>query len=369
MASIVMVIVAVVATVFTAGAALAVVAPAAAAGLSTAAAGIAALSGAVGGSIGFGAAVIGGMAGSIASQLAGNALGVSNGFSWGQVAAGGLGAGIGAGIGSLVSGGQTAQQLAQAGSYGKIATTAVLNSFGNYGASKIVGLDTSFSWRSVASSALASMATARISQGLGLTTDNFKSNFINGVIGAQVGSSVQTLMGKGGRLSYVDVAADAFGNAIGNGLIEASLDGGSFFGPKSGVPSERQKVIDAAFELKASAGYAENNNGVLSSGLMASLAANQFDKMRNSGQLPDNLTSDDLRYLSRQAQANEGVLESGLYESVFGKRAGIKPWFSAAVNDIPIFWVLIARLRTPVRWRWIWQTPLELVSIMSGLKE
>ncbi|XVN20314.1 hypothetical protein QZH46_10765 [Pseudomonas corrugata] len=85
--------------------------------------------------------------------------------------------------------------------------------------------------------------------------------------------------------------------------------------------------------MKASAGYAENNNGVLSSGLMASLAANQFDKMRNSGQLPDNLTSDDLRYLSRQAQANEGVLESGLYESVFGKRAGIKPWFSAAVND------------------------------------
>ncbi|WP_221928406.1 LysM peptidoglycan-binding domain-containing protein [Pseudomonas kilonensis] len=261
LASVVMVVVAVVATVLTAGAAL--VAMGAAAGYTTVGAGIAALSGGIGGWAGLGAAFIGGMAGSAAAQLAGNAMGVTDGFSWGQVAMGGLGAAVGAGVGGLVSGGQTAQQLAQTGSYGKIATAAVLNSFGNYGASKIVGLDTSFSWRSIATSALASVATARISQGLGLTTDNFKSNFINGVIGAQVSSSAQALIGKGGKLDYAEVAADAFGNAIGNGLIEASLPEGNFFGPESGATSKRQEVVADAFERAARISYAENYDAAL----------------------------------------------------------------------------------------------------------
>ena len=259
LASVVMVVVAVVATIFTAGAAL--VAVGAAGGATIAGAGVAALSGAAGWA-GFGAAIVGGMAGSAAAQLAGNAMGVTDGFSWGQVAMGGLAAGIGAGVGNLVSGGQTVQELAKVGSYGKIATAAVLNSFGNYGASKIVGLDTSFSWRSIATSALASVATARISKGLGLTTDNFKSNFMNGIIGAQVGSSVQALIGKGGKLDYVDVAADAFGNAIGNGLIEASL-GGDFFGPESGAMSKRQGIVADAFERAARISYAEKYDAAL----------------------------------------------------------------------------------------------------------
>ncbi|SDA89538.1 YD repeat-containing protein, partial [Pseudomonas sp. NFACC15-1] len=277
LASVVMVVVAVVATVFTAGAAL--VAVGAAGGATIAGAGVAALSGAAGWA-GFGAAIVGGMAGSAAAQLAGNAMGVTDGFSWGQVAMGGLGAAVGAGVGGLVSGGQTVQQLAQTGSYGKIATAAVLNSFGNYGASKIVGLDASFSWRSIATSALASVATARISKGLGLTTDNFKSNFMNGVIGAQVSSSVQALIGKGGKLDYADVAADAFGNAIGNGLIEASL-GGNFFGPESGQKSRRQQIVDKAFERREQANYAENHSDFLADNPSVLLDDNPFQRMRS----------------------------------------------------------------------------------------
>ncbi|WP_434577356.1 LysM peptidoglycan-binding domain-containing protein [Pseudomonas sp. Z5-35] len=313
LASVVMVVVAVVATVFTAGAALAAVG--AAGSMTIAGAGVAALSGAAGWA-GLGAAFVGGMAGSAAAQLAGNAMGVTDGFSWGQVAMGGLGAAVGAGVGGLVSGGQTVQQLAQVGSYGKIATAAVLNSFGNYGASKIVGLDTSFSWRSIATSALASVATARISQGLGLTTDNFKSNFINGVIGAQVGSSVQALIGKGGKLDYADVAADAFGNAIGNGLIEASLPGGNFFGPRSG-DSERQKIVNGAFKRREQAGYTEQNSDIPSNGFSASLATNQFQEMLDSGQLPDTLTSAEVTHLAREAEKNGGILPDNLRRAVF----------------------------------------------------
>ncbi|WP_218276765.1 LysM peptidoglycan-binding domain-containing protein [Pseudomonas sp. FW305-70] len=328
LASVVMVVVAVVATVFTAGAALAVMAPAAAAGLSTAAAGLAALSGAATGWAGLGAAVVGGMAGSAAAQLAGNAMGVTNGFSWGQVAMGGLAAGVGAGVGGLVAGGQTAQQLAQAGSYGKIATTAVLNSFGNYGASKIVGLDVSFSWRSIATSALASVATARISKGLGLDTDNFKSNFFNGVIGAQVSSSVQALIGKGGKLDYASVAADAFGNAIANGLIEASLPGGNFFGPESGRMSQRQIVVDGAFKRREQVSYAAKNSDILSRNPMASLATNQFQEMLDNGQLYDTTTTAELTHLAREAEKNEGVLPDYLRRAVFNVS---EPLFSAGV--------------------------------------
>nr|WP_274517543.1 glycohydrolase toxin TNT-related protein [Pseudomonas sp. GM48] len=324
LASVVMVVVAVVATVFTAGAALAAVG--AAGGLSIGAAGVAALSGAAGWA-GLGAAVVGGMAGSAAAQLAGNAMGATSGFSWGQVAMGGLAAGVGAGVGGLVAGGQTAQQLAQAGNYGKIASAAVLNSIGNYGASKIVGLDASFSWRSIATSALASVATARISQGLGLATDNFKNNFINGVIGAQVNSSVRALIGKGGKLDYANVAADAFGNAIGNGLIEASLPGGSFFGPKSGN-SQRQNIVDEAFKRGAQASFTENNSDVLSKNLMASLATNQFQQMLDNGQLPDTLTTAEVTHLAREAEKNGGVLPDNLRRAVFNVA---EPLFSAGV--------------------------------------
>ena len=326
LASVVMVVVAVVATVFTAGAALAAIAPAAAAGFTVAGAGVAALSGAAGWA-GFGAAIVGGMAGSAAAQLAGNAMGVTEGFSWGQVAMGGLAAGIGAGVGNLVSGGQTAQQLAQTGSYGKVATAAVLNSFGNYGASKIVGLDTSFSWRSIATSALASVATARISKGVGLTTDNFKSNFMNGVIGAQVSSSVQALIGKGGKLDYADVAADAFGNAIGNGLIEASLPDGNFSGPRSG-DSERQKIVNGAFQRREQVRYTEQNSDIPSNDFSASLATNQFQEMLDSGQLPDTLTSAELTHLAREAEKNGGILPDNLRRAVFDVA---EPLFSAGV--------------------------------------
>lgn len=249
LASVVMVVVAVVATVFTAGAAAPLLGVASAG--TVLGTGAAVLTGAAGITMGsIGAAFIGGAVGSAASQLVGKSMGVVDSFSWSKVAASGVGAGIGAGVGSIVAGGKTAQQLAEAGSYGKIAAGSVLNTLGNYAANKIIGLEASFSWTGMASAALSSVASAGISNGLGLSTDNFRSNFFNGVVGAQVNSSVQTLFGKGGKLDYGSVAADAFGNAIGNGVVEASL-GGGFFGPASGDLSQKQKIVARAFAVTA----------------------------------------------------------------------------------------------------------------------
>ncbi|MEO4049455.1 hypothetical protein AAFN46_20545, partial [Pseudomonas sp. CAU 1711] len=72
-----------------------------------------------------------------------------------------------------------------------------------------------------------------------MTTDNFKGNLISGLAGGQINGSVRRLMGVGGKIDYTSIAADAFGNAIGNGLIEASL-GGNFLGPKEGQLSQRE---------------------------------------------------------------------------------------------------------------------------------
>jgi hypothetical protein len=171
------------------------------------------------------------------------AMGVVDGFSWRQVAAGALSAGAGSAISGYVTGGKLTTELIRSNSYGKIAASAALNAAGSYASNKIAGLDASFSWASIASSAVASVASAGVSKGLGLTTDNFAHNLANGLIGGQIGGSTQRLMGVGGKIDYAAVAADAFGNAIGNGIVEASLTNGNFWGPEQGRQSQREAEI------------------------------------------------------------------------------------------------------------------------------
>jgi LysM repeat protein len=234
--SIVMAVVAVVAAVFTAGAALVGFGAFSAgftAGMSAVmSAGVGAFAG--GSLAAIGAAGLGAAVGSAASQAAGMAMGVVDKFSWSQVAVAGITAGIGAGVGGAVSGWSTTAQ---------ITTTASASYVGNYAASKVAGLDASFSWSGMAASVISSIATSAFSksalgQKLGMTTDNFKGNLARSLVGRQISTSTQRLMGNGGKMDYAAVAADAFGNAIGNGLVEASL--GSFFGPKDGQPSQRE---------------------------------------------------------------------------------------------------------------------------------
>ena len=101
----IMVVVAVVATIYTAGAASAYFAGTAQVGFgATMAAGATALTGGAGLSLGasIGLGAMAGAAGSIASQVAGNALGIQDGFSWKGVAMGALGGAISAGTTSVL---------------------------------------------------------------------------------------------------------------------------------------------------------------------------------------------------------------------------------------------------------------------------
>jgi len=232
MASIVMTVVAVVATVLTAGAA------AAAIGAVTGASGLfavgsaALLGGSAGGiSMGFGtafaASIIGGAVGSAASQLTGMAFGVLDKFSWRQVAVGGLTAGATAGVGGFLS-------AAQPGSWAEVASAALqrkdfvghsLKGVFSYGTSqavgRVAGMDTSFSWRDLAASAVGSAAAGTVGNTSvfeGLT--ELTRSTITGQLGAFASAKIKDQWFGGRSVNYGQVAADAFGNALGNYVVD-----------------------------------------------------------------------------------------------------------------------------------------------------
>ncbi|SFL03892.1 LysM peptidoglycan-binding domain-containing protein [Pseudomonas sp. NFACC46-3] len=291
LASVVMVVVAVVATVLTAGAA----APAAAAVVGSsaigglAATGVAVLSGAAGWA-GLGAAVLGGVVGSAASQLAGKAMGVVDSFSWGQVAVGGITAGATAGFGTLAQtgaigswAGTAAKFMSDGGGYG--AGYAALGTF-NYAnsqlASRIVGLDTSFSWRNVAASAVG----ATIAGYAGGGSSGLVNSTIRGQVSAYASATIKDKWFGGGRPDYGQVAADAFGNALGNYMVHNSV------------------------------ATQENN-----SPLYASVGSNLFEQMLQNGEQPDTMTRSDLARFARASLDNGNILPADLYGMVFGERA------------------------------------------------
>jgi YD repeat-containing protein len=225
LATVVMVVVAVVATVFTAGAATAVISGAASTLGGAAAAGTAALSAAAAGTaatISIGGAIIGAAVGSAASQLVGMGMGAVDKFSWGQVAAsgitGGLTYGITSGIGTLAQG-------AQPGSWAQIAASAartysaqgVFNYAASQVANRIVGLDTSFSWNRLASSVVAANVSGQLNGRFG---NQLSGQIVSGQVGAYASAAISDKWLGGSRPNHVQIAADAFGNTLGNFFVD-----------------------------------------------------------------------------------------------------------------------------------------------------
>lgn len=239
---IIMVIVAVVVTIYTAGALSGLVG----AGMGTLTAGSAIAVGAIAGA-----------AGAAASMAVGSAMGVAS-FSWRGVAAGAITGAITGGlasqfgsVGSAVNGtAATSTTAAVAPNLGKAVALSLANAGAGYAGQKLAGMDVSFSWRSIASSAVSSMVSAKVTPGIvdkfGLKTDfgyDFASGLTSGMVSAGVRSSFgQTLH----RSDYMTVVADSFGNALGNALgrgqpsapvEEVSADTGSAPSPFSLAPA------------------------------------------------------------------------------------------------------------------------------------
>lgn len=219
-AAVVMVVVAVVATVLTAGAAapLAVGATATTGGL--VATGAAVMTGTIAGA-GWGTlgvAMLAGAVGGAASQLAGRAMGVVDSFSWKQVAVGGLTAGLTSGFGTLAQtgalgswAGTAAEAMKSGGTYGTgYAALGTFNYANSQIASRVVGLDNSFSWRNVAASAVG----ATVAGYVGGNGPSLVSSTVRGQISAYASAVLKDKWFGGGRPDYGQVAADAFGNTL-----------------------------------------------------------------------------------------------------------------------------------------------------------
>ncbi|MDQ0045676.1 LysM peptidoglycan-binding domain-containing protein [Variovorax boronicumulans] len=223
---IIMVVVAVVVTIYTAGAAGAYFGAAGAAGGGGFAGGMAVLGGASGVSAaGIGAAAVGGAVGSIASQAVGIAIGAQDSFSWKGVALGAIGAGVSAGVGAAL-GPVTSTGLDRAMAFaGRGALTGAVTQ----GISVATGLQSSFSWRGVAASAVGAGVGSAVGDVVGpvFGDSSFGQFATRATSGFAAGMTAAAM--RGGRVSVTQVATDAFGNALGDSIAAANSSSGSTY--------------------------------------------------------------------------------------------------------------------------------------------
>jgi LysM repeat protein len=173
--------------------------------------------GALGGTFGVGVAAAAGAVGSIAGQAVAVATGNQDDFSWKQVALSAVSAGVTGGLGGVDFTGSGALQ----GTGNMVARAAVGNAI-TQAAGVATGLQHSFSWQAVAASAVG----AGVGQAVGGELDNAWGGTPMGNFAARAGAGFAAggaaALARGGKVAVQQVATDAFGNALGQGLVDNS---------------------------------------------------------------------------------------------------------------------------------------------------
>ncbi|MDB5874632.1 MAG: LysM peptidoglycan-binding protein [Ramlibacter sp.] len=173
------------------------------------------------------AGAVGGAAGSLAGQVVGNALGIQQGFSWKQLALSAVSGGISGGLSGVDFTGGALNSVGNT-----IARAAVGNAL-TQGIAVTTGLQHSFSWQSVAASAVGAGVGSGMNRELGLLDNNgMRTNAYSGadlvarsaLSGFTAGMATAAM--RGGRISVQQVAIDAFGQALGNGFVDANSSPG-----------------------------------------------------------------------------------------------------------------------------------------------
>ncbi|WP_371395838.1 polymorphic toxin-type HINT domain-containing protein [Fretibacter rubidus] len=224
--AILLVVVAVVVTLATAGAAAAIIGPAGAAAGTAGAAGSAlagagaaltggglGLSGLTAVAVGAGAAA----AGSIASQAVGVATGIQDKFSWKNVALAAIGGGISAGLGNIDALSTTAKGLTTADKIARGAASAAAGSAISQGIGVATGLQDKFSWASVAAAGVAGGVSAGISGAVG----RFAHSIADGRTAGAIAGAIQ-----GGAAAIASAATRSAinGTSFSDGIIAAIPD-------------------------------------------------------------------------------------------------------------------------------------------------
>ncbi|PZE12972.1 hypothetical protein DMX10_13465, partial [Pseudomonas sp. 57B-090624] len=314
LASVVMVVVTVVAAVVTAGAAAAAIA-AVQTGAATTLGGVLAAAGTgamnvitgLGVVAGTGATVaggfIGGAVGSAIGQLTGKAMGVVDNFSWKQVAVGALTGGATAGLGVAAQGafGTSAESVAKVVTANK---TLGYASYGVYGYassqvfSRIVGLETSFSWKGMAASALGSVVGGQLGSSEYFSKiPQLSRDVLTGQISALGSAAINDKWLGGARPDYSQVAVDAFGNSLASSIRSAM-----------GQTSLALRV-DPAYLL------ASNEDAVMT---LPAIEVDAYENVFDQFLLEFSRSFKDLRGLSRENIYNSNSsLEAGIASAVY----------------------------------------------------
>jgi hypothetical protein len=183
-------------------------------------------------------AALGGAVGSILGQGVGLSTGVQDEFSWKNVGLAALGAAVTSSIGAL-SGGAAAGNSASFLGISKTgnamlyaAARGVTNSLVTQGLGSAMGLQ-SFSWKAIAVSAITAPLNAAINEN-GLNdllkdTNSFVRDSVTGIVNGALAQSVRIQVYSDGKVDWASIAGDAFGNAIGNGVVNSMQPTGTAF--------------------------------------------------------------------------------------------------------------------------------------------
>jgi len=184
-------------------------------------------------------------AGAVSSQAVGMAIGAQKGFDFKAVAL--------AAVGGAVTGGLSGLSVT-----GGVITDAVirgaLSSVITQGIGVATGLQKSFSWTSVAATAVGSGVGAGVSVGISQEFGQAMAVSPSGrAIAGALGSLAAGAM-RGGSISMANVALDAFGNALGSSLANANSSGG-------GMTAQEQTLAQSQGNVMSFGGVYGNADG------------------------------------------------------------------------------------------------------------
>jgi hypothetical protein len=155
-----------------------------------------------------------GAAGSAVAQGVGSAMGVAS-FSWRQVAVDGAMAALTVGISNTNVVGSIANKLGGS-QFARGAVTAVAGNLGSQAFRRVAGVETHFSWKSIAASAVSGGISASVTGGIASAPSRV---FTSGMVGGIVSLHTRRALGFDDPINYGDVLADAFGNALATAML------------------------------------------------------------------------------------------------------------------------------------------------------
>jgi YD repeat-containing protein len=278
---IILVVVAIVATVLTAGAL-----SGATASLSTMwSAGMTTLAG--GSLANVGIAVVAGAVGSMVSQGIGVATGLQSEFSWAGVAMSAIGAGVGAGLGSIIPGESILPTVARG-----IAGNAITQ-----GIAVATGLQKKFDWAGVAAAGVGAAVGAVVGSQLtgvggiwaataasGQTVASGLTRFVSGMASDIANAATRTLInGSDFGDNIIAVLPDTIGQTIGNLVAEGALGvGGPFFGD-GGDGNMEVHVTGKPMSLESGIVYSPIENMGMSNEQMSNLINSNMPIFNDDG--------------------------------------------------------------------------------------